>query len=379
MQPKLASLIYASIVLLLLASACGGAAPSGGAEPTAIPTVIADTEVVAEGRIVPKDDVNLSFFASGQVDEVLVEEGDQVKAGDIVARLGNREEIEANMANGQAELLAAQQARQALFDNVDIARAEAARAISEANRQVRDAQYALDNFTVPTTQQGMTARDGVVTIKEALDKARAAFEEVKFRSSNDPTRKTLKEDLDNAQSEYNSAVRRLELETTLSQAQASLDKALQDSQDLEAGPDADQVAAADARVAAAEAAIRSAEAALSNLELIATIDGTVVEQNLVVGQAVTPGQAVMRIVDFSQMFVETDDLTELEVVEISMGQKASIVADALPDTTLNGTVDKIANVFEEKRGDITYTVRIKLDDFDPRLRWGMTVAVTFAK
>jgi multidrug resistance efflux pump len=232
---------------------------------------------------------------------------------------------------------------------------------------------------VPTTQQGMTAREGVVTMKEALDKARAAFEEVKFRSSNDPTRKTLKEDLDNAQSEYNSAVRRLELETTLSQAQASLDKALQDSQDLEAGPDADQVAAADARVAAAEAAIRSAEAALSNLELIATIDGTVVEQNLVVGQAVTPGQAVMRIVDFSQMFVETDDLTELEVVEISMGQKASIVADALPDTTLNGTVDKIANVFEEKRGDITYTVRIKLDDFDPRLRWGMTVAVTFAK
>jgi hypothetical protein len=40
-------------------------------------------------------------------------------------------------------------------------------------------------------------------------------------------------------------------------------------------------------------------------------------------------------------------------------------------------VDSIADVFEERLGDITYAVRIKLDETDPRLRWGMTVEVTF--
>jgi hypothetical protein len=34
-------------------------------------------------------------------------------------------------------------------------------------------------------------------------------------------------------------------------------------------------------------------------------------------------------------------------------------------------------LFEEKRGDVTYTARIRLDNIDPRLRWGMTVATVF--
>ncbi|MEW5871485.1 MAG: efflux RND transporter periplasmic adaptor subunit [Chloroflexota bacterium] len=380
MKRKLFSLGYVFILLssaALLVTACGQAPAGTTGEPTPIPTVVADTQIVAEGRIVPADDVYLSFLASGLVDEILVEEGDQVKAGDVVARLGNREEIEAGMANARSELLAAQQARDSLFENVEVQRASLARAISEANRAVRDAQYNLDNYTVPTNQQNMTAMQAVVEMEKRLNAARAAFDEVKYRPSGDSNRKRLKEELDDAQSDYNSAVRRLELETTLKEAQARLDKATQDFAALQDGPDADDLAAADARIAAVDASIRSGEAALSNLELVATIDGTVVEQDLVVGQAASPGQPVMRIVDFSQMYVETDDLTELEVVDVSLGQKASIVADALPDLTLNGSVEKIAQVYEEKRGDITYTVRILLDNVDPRLLWGMTVAVTF--
>jgi multidrug efflux pump subunit AcrA (membrane-fusion protein) len=376
MKRKLFFLLYLTVALVLLLSACGQL--SGGAvQPTPIPTVVADTQIVAEGRIVPRDDVFLSFFAAGQVAEVLVEEGDLVKAGDVVARLGNREEIEASIANGQAELLAAQQARNTLYENVEVGRATLAREISAANRAVRDAQYNLDNFTVPTKQQKLTPMEAVVVMKEALDEARAAFEPVKYRSSSDPTREDRKEDLDDAQSDYNSAVRRLELETTVSQAQARLDKAIQDFQALQDGPDPDDLAAVEARIAAAEASIRAAEAALDNLELVATIDGTLLKQDLVVGQSVTPGQPVMRLVDFSQMYVETDDLTELEVVEIEIGQNTSVVPDALPGLTLSGVVEEIGKLYEEKRGDITYTVRILLEDDDDRLRWGMTVVVTF--
>jgi len=42
-------------------------------------------------------------------------------------------------------------------------------------------------------------------------------------------------------------------------------------------------------------------------------------------------------------------------------------------------VERIGDVFEEKRGDITYTVRITLNQTDERLRWGMTVVATFEK
>ena len=98
-----------------------------------------------------------------------------------------------------------------------------------------------------------------------------------------------------------------------------------------------------------------------------------------IGQPVSPGQAVMRIADFSRMVVETDDLTEIEVVDVAVGQKVSVVPDALPDVELTGVVESIGQVFEEKRGDITYTVRILLDYPDPRLRWGMTVSTRFEK
>lgn len=375
---KKVSAIYIILItlLILLVAACSQATNTAS-QPTPAPTALASTALAAEGRIVPREDVYLSFFASGQVSEILVKEGDLVKAGQVVARLGNRAEIEASIANIKVELLAAQQARQALFDNIEVARAAVAREISAANRAVRDAQYTLDNYTIPANQQGMTAEEAVMKMKEQLDQARTAFEEVKGRPSNDPQRQQRKEQLDNAQSDYNAAIRRLEYETALREAQTRLEKAMRDAQRLASGPDPDQLAASEARLAAAEAALRAAEAALANLELKATIDGTVVEQKLLVGQTVTAGQPVMRIVDFSQMYVETSDLTELEVVAISLGDKAVIRPDALPAVTLNGTVEKIADVFEEKRGDITYTVRLLLENTDPRLRWGMTVVVTF--
>lgn len=380
MNPKFFRLLALLALMGVLTAACGGLPGATGAgTPTPIPTVFSEIEIVAEGRIVPRDSVQLAFFTNGQVDEVLVEEGDQVTAGEVVARLGNREQIEASIAGAEAELLAAEQAKDTLYDQANVAKAAAAQAIAAANRALKSADYNMDNFTVSTYQDDLTAEEGIVAMKELLDVARDAFEPYKFKASGDVTRKRLKEDLDNAQSEYNSAVRRLELETALQQAQAQLEKAHQDFQKVKDGPDPDAVAAVDSRINAAETSLAAAKASLDNLDLKATIDGKVVNQDLVVGQLVTAGQPVMQIADFSQVFAETDDLTEIEVVDVSIGQKVKIVADALPDLEFTGTVDSINEVFEEKRGDITYTARILLDEVDPRLRWGMTVVTTFLK
>ena len=183
-------------------TACGGMpGASSVAAPTPLPTVIVDLGTVAEGRVVPNDDVFLSFLAPGQVEEVLVKEGEMVKAGQVVARLGNREEIESGIANARVELLAAQQARQTLFDNVSVQRAALTRDISAINKRQRDAQYNLDNYTVPSYLKGLTPMEGVQKMKGILDTARAAFEEVRSRSSGDETRQDRKEDLHSGQSD----------------------------------------------------------------------------------------------------------------------------------------------------------------------------------
>jgi multidrug resistance efflux pump len=150
------------------------------------------------------------------------------------------------------------------------------------------------------------------------------------------------------------------------------------------GPDPDAVKLADSRIATAEVRLATAESALiatesalSDLDLVATIDSRVVDLNLTPGEQVTPGRPVVTLADFSQWYVETDNLTEIEVVDVSLDQEVSIVPDALPEITLNGEVELIKDLYEEKRGDITYTMRILVPEIDPRLRWGMTVVVTF--
>ena len=150
------------------------------------------------------------------------------------------------------------------------------------------------------------------------------------------------------------------------------------------GPDPDAAALADSRIATAEVRLAAAEGAslaaqsmLSDLDLVATIDSTVVDLNLTPGEQVTPGRPAVTLADFSQWYVETDNLTEIEVVDINHGQQVNIVPDALPEVTLSGIVESIGDKFEEKRGDITYTTRILVNEIDPRLRWGMTVVVTF--
>jgi hypothetical protein len=75
--------------------------------------------------------------------------------------------------------------------------------------------------------------------------------------------------------------------------------------------------------------------------------------------------------------VETRDLTELDVVKVKPGQQVRVKPDALPELELTGTVESIDQIFTERIGDVLYTVHIRLNETDPRLRWGMTVNAVF--
>lgn len=376
-------LFYLSLILgfLITYSACSNSrqTPASQISETNTSTVKSENGILAEGKVLPKTFVNLSFQVSGKVSEILVKEGDQVKIGDVLVRLGNRAEAEAELARAELELLNAQQALDDLIDNHAIERARALEAVAKASDRVRDAKYQLDNFTIPQNQQNLDAIEAVRIMEEQLDKARLAFEPYKNDSLLNETRKKLKDALDNAQSDYNAAVRRLSYEVQLEAAKADLKQALDQWEKIKDGPDPDLLAIANARVNTAQKAVQGAQARLDNLELRATIDGTVAKIDLVVGSQVVPNVSVITLADFSSWYVYTENLTEIEVVDIELGQTATIVLDALPQLELQGVVESIGQVFVERGGDVTYTTKILLTKSDPRLRWGMTVLITFQK
>lgn len=135
--------------------------------------------------------------------------------------------------------------------------------------------------------------------------------------------------------------------------------------------------AAESGLLATQADVKRADAELEKNELRAPWDGTVADLDLKENEYVVPGQAILSLADLSAWVVETDNLTEIEVPEVSVGQLVTITPDALPSLTLAGKVASIASLYDEKRGDVTYTVTVGLDKSDPRLRWGMTVVVQF--
>ena len=96
-----------------------------------------------------------------------------------------------------------------------------------------------------------------------------------------------------------------------------------------------------------------------------------------IGEQVSAESRAVSVADTSAWIVETTDITELEVVKLAEGQAVTFTADALPDVTMNGVVTEISQSSFVQGGDVIYTVRIQADEVDPRLKWGMTVEVTF--
>ena len=125
------------------------------------------------------------------------------------------------------------------------------------------------------------------------------------------------------------------------------------------------------------AALDAAETEITHNELRAPWSGAVADLPLKMSVYVQPGQPVATIADFSGWKVETDNLTEIEVPKVAIGQQVVITPDALPELDLPGVVTDISTLHQEKRGDITYTVTVATEKSDTRLRWGMTMVVTF--
>ncbi len=113
---------------------------------------------------------------------------------------------------------------------------------------------------------------------------------------------------------------------------------------------------------------------LADLELVAPFTGTTSKINVREGEWVNTGQNAMLLADLSQLQVETTDLNEIDVARIKEGAPAEITFDALPETKIQGVVERIAARSAEGSG-VNYTVTISMQDRPEKLRWGMTAFV----
>ena len=377
---------------LALAGCGGAAAPAPDVE---VPIVVDASNVIAEGRLVPGDSVELGFKAGGVVAQVLVEEGEAVQAGQPLALLANLEQAQAAVATAQLELLNAEQALDLIHEQAGVMAAQAQVGLAEAQEELRKARYTWDvqqpgNRASQSTLNGAEAR--LLLAEDALDRAKEAYDHLSGRDEDDLGRALALTKLAGAQHDYDAALRDVNwykgrpteiqqamLDADVAMAEARVQQAQQDWEDRQAGADPDELALVEARLANARAQSRAAETALADQQLQAPFAGTVAHVALKAGELVAAGQVAVVIADYSVWIVETDNLTEFELPGVEQGQSASVTFDALPDLELAGTVTAISPFFEIKRGDVTYTVEVQLLEVDPRLVWGLTSTVTFGE
>ena len=377
-------------LILLLALSLTGCSAFGNATPQALPTVDLDqgnpapqssprpvgSGVTASGVVVPAQEAQLAFSLGGKVEMLDVAVGESVKAGQELARLEGQESLEAAVSVAEFELLQAQQALEDLKTEAETTRVQAMQDIVTYERALRDAQYILDNFTIPTNQASLDAVTALDLMKQRLDEARLAFEPYKNKASGDPIRKARKETLDQAQADYNAAVRRLQLEYNLAVAKAKLATAQHNYEILKSGPDPEKLRLAEARRENAQNQLAAAQAALDHLTLTAPFDGTVSEVNYENGEWVVAGQPVLVLADLDNLVVETTDLSERDVPQVEVGQPVTIYIEALGQSVA-GRVSKISPLADILGGDVVYKITIDPDTLPPGLRAGMSVEVQF--
>lgn len=361
-------LIFAIFALLL--SACG-TQPTTEAAPQPIP--VSASDVIVEGHFVPAQDATLFFYARGAVKELNVQVGDQVKAGDVIARLDSA-------APAEAQLLELQQAYDALLRNASAENAAAWQAYMNAQKARETATKKWNDINLRDIENRIEDRqEDVDDRKVDLDEAQQKFDAVKDRGRDDANYKEREDELEHAQADYDEAIK--DLEATIRERdvpRANLDAAL--AAEAEAkyqyeisldGPNQDKLALLKAQLAAAEET-------LSNYVIVAPFEGVVMDVNVTLGEEVGPETYVVKLADTSAWYIETSDLTELDIVKIAVGQSAVIVADALPEVEMTAEVETIHQSFTMQGGDILYKVKLKAADVDPRVMWGMTVEITFA-
>jgi multidrug efflux pump subunit AcrA (membrane-fusion protein) len=433
-------LISILFLLSLTISACAGLTATPTPQVGAVATESASGVVTAEGKLLPAPAAELAFAQGGVIDEVLVKPGDQVAAGDVLARLAGVKTIQADLAAAQTQYaqvfnaaLTQDKANRAqdLYKNQpgdltlplwyysqqeQISAAQTAADVAQA--ELAKAQAKLTSMLKTTGADFAKAESDLATAQAVYEVAKNLNDRIKggqniddltrrqlfllqrdnyLRSKGvepkyDITVSTIDQDLrDEAQSIFDDA------ESDLKDAQKTYDDAVSTESAKDVLKARAQASIAQERyytaldyirslqtgseaesVTAAMKSVDKAKAALELYELRAPFAGTLLSTDLKTGETASPGLPVAFLADISIWTVETKDLAETDIARVALGQSVTIKLDALPGEEFSGKVTAIDPVGKEHLGDMTYRVTITLDEVDPRFLWNMTATISIA-
>ncbi len=129
-------------------------------------------------------------------------------------------------------------------------------------------------------------------------------------------------------------------------------------------------------------ALERTEDDLARTSIRSPMDGIVIQLNAEQGETVVPGSTnlpgsvIMTVADMSTLLAEVE-VSEVDVVDVALGQQAEVNVDALGSEPQSGRVVEIATSGrrDPAQGTIRFSVEVALDDPDPALRPAMTAKV----
>jgi HlyD family secretion protein len=260
--------------------------------------------VTASGEIKPRNYINLGANAQGPITELLVREGDRVSKGQVVARIENiqpRAELEAQRA-AVASSVADANAMEAALRVQDQAIATAQATVDKSRSDLELAHANFDRYEQLYKNQ-LIARQEYEQYRANLSSAEAMTRE--------------------------STARLAQVQVQRSQIAA-------------------QLASSQRRITQAEATQKRVTNVLEKFDVIAPIDGVVTNLPVRMGETVVPGiqnssaSTVMTIADMSLITAEVK-ADETDIVNVKIGQDATITIDAIPNRTFHGKVIEIGN------------------------------------
>ena len=323
--------------------------------------------VEAAGSLTPPTQITLAFPVAGKLYEIPVLEGQAVKQGDLLARLEDNIQAEADF--------------QALFTDAGDARVELAVANAEEalGDALGDLKYRIGTATYYWEEQLKQAEETLAALDadpnasvEQKAEAQKVVDEARVKRDY-----FLEQNLDYLEKEDDwrpdagdIAVVRSNLENAkvaLQDANAALEIVKAGSSALQApltalGPEM--------------ARLESTRLNMENTRLTAQADGVVTTLYYQVGEFANPGTPVIALTDVS--ILEADvNLDETDVVRIATDMTVVVTVDAFPGMEVSGKVIEIAPTANIQSGVVLYSVTVRLNPTDLPLRSGMTTNVVF--
>jgi HlyD family secretion protein len=309
-------------------------------------------------------EAQVGFKIAGRVEERLVDEGERVAAGQLIARL-DQGELAQEVALRKAELQAAQANLNELLAG---SRPEE---IAQAAASAQRAKANLNELLAGSRPEEIQAAEAVVRRSRAeVDRFRADYERQdqlfsrSVISSRDHDASVASYKM--AEAALREAEERLKLvregprREQIEQARAALEEADQRFSMIKEGPRKETIEAARARLEQAKATLGMSETRLGYTNVQSPLTGIVLSKNIEPGEYVAPGTPIVTVGDLDNIWLRAY-VNETDLGRVKVGQRVRVTTDTYPGKVYEGRLSFIASQAEFTPKNVqTDTERVKL-------------------